>query len=193
MLALSLMMVAAMAISAQASFLLVYELPGNSGNLGGTFTQSGTTFIGTDIPIEEVYSINSSLNDGVVLHIAADDFKMNFNTSTGDITIANATRTLLTGTFTGTPTVTPPNNINISTFNATFDDSKPDQTIADFYGFEPGVKWQGSITLDFLANIATSNTLDGSVHNFAPIPGSLLLLGSGLLGIFGIGIRRKSA
>ncbi len=149
MLALSLMMVAAMALSAQAAFLLVYEVPGISGNLGGTFTQSGTTFIGTDIPIEELYSIESNLNNGVVTDLVGEDFKLNFDTSTGDITITNATRTLLTGTFTGTPTVTPPDNINLSTFKATFEDTKPDQTIADFYGFDPTINWQGSITLDF--------------------------------------------
>jgi hypothetical protein len=181
-----------MVVAANADVLLVYEVPGNSGLLGGTFAEVLGVFSGTDIPIVEIYSTESPNNSGGVLDVSLDNFKLNFNTSSGTITIDNGTRTLLTGTFTGTPGIS---NVSgqFSTFNASFIDTKPDAYVAAYFGFETGVNFTGSLTLDFDNSKLRLNTLDGSVHNFAPIPGSLVLLGSGLLGLVGIGVRRKSA
>jgi hypothetical protein len=58
-----------------------------------------------------------------------------------------------------------------------------------------GTLWIG-FNDDFATNATGDNFGSGSVDvNFcpAPIPGSLLLLGSGILGMMGIGIRRKFA
>jgi hypothetical protein len=181
-----------MVVAANADVLLVYEVPGNSGTLGGTFTDVLGVFSGTDIPVTEIYSTSSPNNSGGVLDISSGNFELNFNTFLNFITIDNGTRTLLTGTFTGTPGIS---NVSgqFSTFNGSFIDTKPDTIVAAYFGFAPGDNFTGSITLDFTNTKLRLNTLDGSVHNYAPIPGSLLLMGSGLLGLFGIGIRRKSA
>jgi hypothetical protein len=193
MLALALMMVFGMAVSAQAHVILDFEIPANSGFLGGSFTfdTATNTYSGSNITVAEVYGILTPLNTGSSLFIG-DDAVLNFAFSATDnfITISSKSGGLnyLEGTFIpGTLEI-----FNNRTFQAEYIDTKPNTDVADYFGYSTAFQFSGFMTMDFIAFLDTGNTLDGSIHN-APIPGSLVLLGSGILGIFGIGLRRKSA
>ena len=85
------------------------------------------------------------------------------------------------------PMVTPAFR-SISAFIAPFDDTKGGALLAAF-GI-PAEGWAGLINLSF--NTGSHTAASGDVLN-TPIPGSLLLLGSGIMSLVGIGVRRKSA
>jgi len=107
--------------------------------------------------------------------------------------------TLLTGSFSGTPRVIYLGGTS-QIVGATFIDSK-DSVLARWYGLSDngyGYGWAGDINLSFAANgspdSAFSSTLvkSGDITNtpIIPEPGSMMLLGMGILGLFGL--RKKA-
>jgi hypothetical protein len=216
MLALTLLMVAAMAISAQAVPTIDFDM---SPSTPGTIVFNGTTLVGTDIQVDSVTGLDTNANDGVtfpitngLLSFKLDNFvglgdgeyEFGFSgniTITGGVNGGAADIVLLQSTSLAGPS-TP--HVAITSSGGTvlfnFFDIK-DSDLLSLFG-TTGNFWKGNINLSFavedginpdeVTKFTSSFIGSGDVIN-TPIPGSLLLLGTGLLGIFGIGIRRKSA
>jgi PEP-CTERM motif len=180
------------------------------GGAGGTLTYDGAggPAVGTDIKFVDIVGVESPLNAGVTL--ACVDCVLNFTTGantlegppqyiwagggsfvlTGDVpALGLDDAILLSGSFTGTPNT--PGLAAGSTsalFVALGADTK-NETLAGYYGFSPD-NWNfanteialGTFTLGADgAFSAVPNQAD--LINAVPEPGTLLLLGTGLVGV----------
>jgi hypothetical protein len=110
--------------------------------------------------------------------------------------IADGT-TLLTGKF-GTATVFKITG-RFDITGAVFQDSKNEE-LCRYFGIDPGTPWGGEMNLSFIpsGNVtppgAFCSQIVGSgdlLNTPVPVPASVILLGSGLLGLVGFGLRRK--
>lgn len=200
-------------------FGIIAPTPGSIA-YGGTGVVGDAPMIGTNIQVDNVVGTDTPFNSGGslplgngVLNFTTGTFsggtsQWNF-ASGGTITLDGTldfdgagpnlpiTATWLTGTL-STATVVPfGGGLNL-TFSA-FTDLKDPRLIAYFFGpiFDPLTQFSGLFHIDFNASgIApgsfTSTQLgSGDVLNQVPIPPTALLLGSGLLGLVGLGWRRR--
>lgn len=192
MLTLALMIGGALTMSAQADMTLDFLIPNTPGG-AGTILLGGGTITGSNIPVVSVSGTGTPLNTDTTL--ALTDTFLNFQATLGGaavtdfIAITSGAQTYMSGTFKDAPIVVPSSG-KFRAFIADFDDSKPVSDVQAYFGFAPDIQWAGFINLSF--NTLTGKALSGDVINTAPIPGSLILLGSGIIGLVGVGRRKKS-
>jgi hypothetical protein len=191
-LTLALMLGGAMTISAQADMTLDFLIP-NTPSGAGTIVLGGGTITGSGIPVVSVSGTGTPFNADTILPLT--NTFLNFQATIGGavatdfITITSGAQTYMTGTFKDAPIVVPSSG-KFRAFIADFDDTKPVSDVQAYFGFAPNMQWEGFINLSY--NSLTGKALSGDVVNYTPIPGSLLLLGSGIIGLVGVGRRKKS-
>ena len=201
--ALAFMMVLALGVSKQAfsnSTELDFEIPAYSGTNGGSVSVVGGVITGSNIPVYSVTGFSTGLPDGSTLIFPTDtilDFTATLGSAGGSIIInSKSLGSLMTGNFiifdgTG-PTVSPQAG-DVSIFDASFQDTKGSFVLA-FFGLSSNLNWNGAINLSFIDDLKGHNTRSGDVNNVGngvPIPGSLLLFGSGIFGLAGLRRFRK--
>jgi hypothetical protein len=190
-LTLALMLGGALTVSAQAEMTLDFLIPNTPGG-AGTILLGGGTITGSNIPVVSVSGFDTPLKDITIL--ALTNTFLNFQATLGGaavtdyITITSGAQTYMTGSFKDAPFASPAGKFRA--FIADFDDTKPASDVQAYFGFAPDMKWAGFINLSF--NSLTGKALSGDVINTAPIPGSLLLLGSGIIGLAVTGRRKKT-
>jgi hypothetical protein len=126
-------------------------------------------------------------------------------TPVGGTPFGGSGATLLSGQFAGTEDVDQAQGVagptNFYITGASFFDQK-DAALLAYYGlsFFNGLDINGNLNISFNASgqtppnaFSSTQVLSGDVVNMVPIPPSALLLGSGLLGLVGLGWRRKKA
>jgi hypothetical protein len=198
---LAMLMVFGLAVSAQAGPSFDFLIFGD-----GSVFQDGNTLYGSEITVFG-FSASGTNNDGF---FTPEGLFLNFQADLGQAggyigitynepvaalsAVADGDcydKLIMIGHFLDTPfapQVTLPFN-DQSVFSAVFKDCKPNCRFDEYFGIS-SEGWSGLINLTF--NVKTGAVGSGDVTN-TPIPGSLVLLGSGLMGLVGIGIRRKSA
>jgi hypothetical protein len=194
LLAMVMMLVVGMTVNESAGMKIDFVILG-----GGEVNLTDTTITGIDIPVYAVIATGTPLNPGMIIFSDAGpsgyevflDFEATLGAAGGSITVSSPAfpTPFLVGTFLDNPyaPMVTPEFMDISIFAAPFVDTKGSAILLTF-GI-PAEGWAGLINLSF--DTSTGIAASGDVIN-TPIPGSLVLLGSGLMGLVGIGVRRKS-
>jgi hypothetical protein len=214
----TLVLVLAMCVTVQASSLDFGVIAPTPGTIDYG-TTSNTRLVGTNIQVDNVTGLGTPFNNGTTLPITGGllDFISGPITGTdplhwdfvgaGPISITGAilgglNEVLMSGTFTEVHVV---DGVTPGTFEvaiAAFFDRKAEDLAHYFYDGGFPTLWDGNLNISFqvAANITpgignyfiSTQVLSGDVvNNPVPIPPSVLLMGSGLLGIGLIGWRRK--
>ena len=152
--------------------------------------------VGSGIVVDSVVGLGTPLNDGVGLPCV--DCTLDFTTGAniggwnwaggGSITITGfGCVSLMSGSFDSASVLDEGNNFKIA--GAAFTDTK-DSNLTTFFGLPSGATWSGNFGLTFFASglpagaaFSSSLVTSGDVTNTIPEPASLLLLGSGLIGL----------
>ena len=175
----------------------------------GQFTRTisaGNNFISGTLPILEAYLLDPFFNQvGATVSLTPNtfvDFTVHLNTlvpATDTIKIYQGLTVFLEGTFTDVPTFSPITPLFRAGLD-NFTDTKFAPILEQFGYSDASIDCAGSIVLLFQQTGPNGfGVASGDIGNIipkppgAPIPGSLLLLGSGLVGLAGIGMRKKSA
>ena len=226
LLVLALMMVFAMAISAQAAFTIDLNIAAVQTGASVTFT--GNNLLGSGIVIDKITGLDTPLHSGNAGALTSTNGLWNFTapqltssslghwlfqSNLGTSTLNISGNFVNGGTTITNPVPLTPNGAWLSAavdqialggnnyvVSGVFNDTKSSDLLA-YFGIPAGTEnatFFFGITLPAgLASGAQFTSLSESSgdinQNTAPIPGSLLLLGSGIMGLVGIGIRRKSA
>lgn len=176
---------------------------------GGSIYYSGgvTPLYGTGIDVDNVTGIGTPLNSGAPNALALAGYFLNFNTGNlvttdsshwyfgpgGSITISDGITTLLTGTFTSMQVVAvgPAYKVAIPGF---FDTKDPN--LLAYFGL-PDMIYSGNFNISFYAlglppdGFTSGELLSGDISNTpVPEPATMLLLGSGLIGLAQYGRKR---
>ena len=183
-------------IPALADPLLDFDVPGLQPKTAHIDYAGGLSpLVGSGIVVDSVVGLGTPLNDGVALPCV--DCTLDFTTGAniggwnwaggGTITITGfGGISLMDGSFDTANVTAFGNSFKIA--GAGFTDTKNSNIVA-FYGLPPQGPWAGNFILNFNASgspgdaFSSSRVTSGDVTNSIPEPASLLLLGSGLIGL----------
>ena len=193
-------LIMALCVPAQAAILDFIIQPPTAGII--SYAGDDSPLLGSLIEVDGVVGLDTPLHNNTFLPLS--NTFLNFTTGNfdsagtnnwvfqggGSITVTG----LLAGTFTSAEVVTTGDSFKVVI--AGFTDTKTGE-ILSYYGVGSS-GWIGGLNLSFAAAgdppgaFASTNIFSGNVVN-TPLPPTLLLLGTGLLGIVGLGFRRKKS
>jgi hypothetical protein len=218
-LALAVVLCGGLTFPAQALTTLDFTVPGSNPGASIFYDGLGGPLVGTGITITEVLGKNTPLHNGTLLPITGG--VLNFTSgnltssaltpvpswsfgSGGTITISGGipgfTGTLMTGSFQSAIvlTVASSGTTGFEISGAQFTDVKNPQLL-EYFGISPTSAFWGTFNIGFLAPLtippagfqSLSVTSGDVLNNTVPLPPSVFLLGSGIVGLGLLGWRRR--